>query len=105
MGLQPSKQGSVVMFEIKVLQSKFGVFNCHLIERRDPEMCYLGFYGNQNQKQNKANLSIFFGDHVEVRLFFTPNRGFWDLVVVVIILLWIFQFVRNLKHSTHKRLL
>lgn len=28
--LQACKQGSVVMFEVKVLQSKFGVFNCDL---------------------------------------------------------------------------
>lgn len=30
--LQTSKQGSVVMLEIKVLQSKFGVFNRDLIK-------------------------------------------------------------------------
>lgn len=32
--LQAGKQGPVVMFEIKVLQSQFGVFNCDLIEYR-----------------------------------------------------------------------
>lgn len=70
--LQASKQGSVVMLEIKVLQSKFGVFNCDLIAHKDPKSCYFHFYGSQNQKLN-SNLSVFFGNHVEVRLFFAPN--------------------------------
>lgn len=102
--LQASKQGSVVMLEIKVLQSKFGVFDRDLIEHKDPKICYFHFHGIQNQKLKKnSNLSVFFGHHVEVRLFFAPNRRLWDLVVVVIVLLWILQFVRNLKHSTQRK--
>lgn len=42
--LQASKQGPVVMFEIKVLQSKFGVFNCDLVEYRS---CYFDSCGKQ----------------------------------------------------------
>lgn len=41
--LQASKQGSVVMFEIEVLQPKFRVFNCDLIEYK---FCYFELDGN-----------------------------------------------------------
>lgn len=48
--LQASKQGSVVMLEIKVFQSKFGVFDCDLIAHK---VCYFHFYGIQKQKLKK----------------------------------------------------
>lgn len=51
--LQASKQGPVVMLEIKVLQSKFGVFNCDLIDTKTPNFAFFHFYGIQNKKLRK----------------------------------------------------
>lgn len=55
----------------------------------------------------KSDLSVLFGHHVEVWLFITPDRGFRDLVVIIIIELHVFNFVRNLKptQKIHFRLL
>lgn len=48
-------------------------------------------------KYVKPNLSVLFGDHVQVWLFIAPNWWFGDLVVIIIIELHFFNFVRNLK--------
>lgn len=58
--LQAGKQGSVVMLEIKVLQSKFGVFDCDLIAHKDPKICYFHFYGIQNQKLKRIPTFLYF---------------------------------------------
>lgn len=47
--LQASKQGPVVMFEVKVLQSKFRVFNCDLKQNKD---IFIMCFGNLNLQQN-----------------------------------------------------
>lgn len=62
--LQASKQGSVVMLEIKVFQSKFGVFDCDLFAHK---VCYFHFYGIQKSKAKKNSKPFC--------IFWSPCRG------------------------------
>lgn len=64
MRLQASKQGSVVMLEIKVFQSKFGVFDCDLFAHK---VCYFHFYGIQKSKAKKNSKPFC--------IFWSPCRG------------------------------
>lgn len=113
--LQASEQSSVVMFEVKILESKFGVFNSDLINHKDvinTHLCNLSCFflqkkpfRNKNHKTimkyDKSNLSVLFWHHVEMWLFITSNWWLRHLVVIIIIELHIFNFIGNLK-STQK---
>lgn len=51
---------------------------------------------------SSPNLPVLLGHHVEVWLFFTTNGRLRNLVVVIIIELHIFNFIRNLKSKVEK---
>lgn len=97
--LQAGEQSSVVMFEVKVLQTQFGVFNSDLHTHTHQHGSDVPLK-NKQQSPTGTDLPVLLRNHVEVGLFVPSDGGLRNLVVVVIVQLHVFDFIWNLN-ATH----